>query len=137
MLSVSWEFPSSGFESEMGEAICERREIDSRQGVRSLGGKIAGPNPTTSIYNAGAFLEKKYFLFKNIFLPCKKALAYYSAGAVAVNLKVVRLAPGLLCTTDLKCIVCVLEKKEMKKGICQTIFLKKNPTRGSTSHRIT
>jgi hypothetical protein len=58
-----------------------------------------GANPTTSGYNAS---EKKMpaqikawrvFITKTIVLWRKNALAYFNAGAVAVNLKVVGLAP--------------------------------------------
>jgi hypothetical protein len=55
-----------------------------------------GPNPTIASYNATGslvcFENKKYFL-----LIWKNALAYYNAGVVAVNLKIVGSAPGFKC----------------------------------------
>jgi hypothetical protein len=59
-----------------------------------------GPNPTTSFYNAGvvnfynATGSLARFKNQNFYATLKNALAYYSAGVVAVNLKVVGLAPG-------------------------------------------
>jgi hypothetical protein len=72
--------------------VAERARLKER--VLFISELIPGPNPTTSRYNAvgslARFENKKYL----ILLRKTLYVAYYNAGVIAVNLKVVRLAPG-------------------------------------------